>query len=66
MSSGAGQKIGEIIITALWPIIWVFYVLISAVVFLETAVVYLSWSIVVRLERLRLARAPRPGPRIAG
>ncbi len=66
MSTGAGQKIGEIIITALWPVIWVFYVLVSAVVFLETAAVYLSWGIVMRLERLRRPRAPKPSPGTAG
>ena len=62
MSSGVGQKIGEIIITALWPLIWIIYVLIGAVVFVETAAVYLSWGIVVRLDRLRR----NPGPQAAG
>jgi hypothetical protein len=47
-----GQRIGEVIVTALWPLIWVIYVLVSVVVFLEAAAVYLSWGVVVRLDRM--------------
>ncbi len=66
MSSSIGQKIGEIIITALWPVIWVFYVLVGAVVLVEAAAVYLSWGVAVRLDRLRGAPGRRPGPQSAG
>ncbi len=59
MSSGAGQKVGEVIITALWPVIWILYVLVSAVIFVETAAVYLGWGIVARLDRLRRKTGPR-------
>lgn len=65
MSSGAGQKIGEVMITALWPVIWVIYVLVGVVVFVEAAAVYLSWGMVVRLDRLRRGHAPKPGPQTA-
>ena len=51
MDSTVGQRVGEVIITALWPLIWVMYILVGLVVFLEAAAVYLSWGIVVRLDR---------------
>jgi hypothetical protein len=57
-----GQQIGEIIITALWPLIWVIYVLIAVVIFVEAAAVYLSWGVVVRLDRL----LKKSGPQTAG
>jgi hypothetical protein len=66
LSSGIGQKIGEIIITALWPVIWVIYVLVGVVVFAEAAAVYLSWGIVTSLDRLRRGHAQKPGPQAAG
>ena len=52
MGSSVGQRVGEVIITALWPLIWVIYVLVGLVIFVEAAAVYLSWGIVVRLDRL--------------
>lgn len=52
MSSNTGQKVGEVIITALWPLIWVIYVLVGVVIFFEAAAVYLSWGIAVRLDRV--------------
>ncbi|HWR71132.1 MAG TPA: hypothetical protein VN415_08760 [Dehalococcoidia bacterium] len=52
MGSSTGQKVGEVIITALWPLIWVIYVLVGLVIFVEAAAVYLSWGIVVRLDRV--------------
>lgn len=45
MGSTVGQRIGEIIITALWPLIWVIYVLVSVVIFVEAATVYLWWRL---------------------
>ena len=52
MGSSVGQRLGEVIITALWPLIWVIYVLVGLVIFVEAAAVYLSWGIVVRLDRV--------------
>ena len=52
MGSSVGQRVGEVIITALWPLIWVIYVLVSLFIFVEAAAVYLSWGIVVRLDRV--------------
>jgi hypothetical protein len=52
LGSSTGQKVGEVIITALWPLIWVIYVLVGFVIFIEAAAVYLSWGIVVRLDRV--------------
>jgi hypothetical protein len=52
LSSNTGQKVGEVIITALWPLIWVIYVLVGVVIFFEAAAVYLSWGIAVRLDRV--------------
>ncbi len=52
MGSSVGQRVGEVIITALWPLIWVIYVLVGLVIFVEAAAVYLSWGIVVRLDRV--------------
>lgn len=66
MSSGVGQKIVEIIIAALWPLIWIIYVLVGVVVFVETAAVYLGWGIVVRLDRLRRGHAQYAGPQTSG
>ena len=51
MDSTVGQRVGEVIITALWPLIWVIYALVGLVVFIEAAAVYLSWGIVVRLDK---------------
>jgi hypothetical protein len=62
LGSTVGQRIGEIIITALWPLIWVIYVLIAVVIFVEAAAVYLSWGVVVRLDRL----LKKSGPQTAG
>ena len=62
MSSTVGQKIGEVIVTFLWPIVWVIYVLVGVVVFVETAAVYLSWGVVSRLDRMRR----KAGPQAAG
>jgi hypothetical protein len=52
LGTSVGQKIGEVIITALWPLIWVIYVLVGAVIVIEAAAVYLSWGVVVRLDRV--------------
>jgi hypothetical protein len=52
--------VGEIIITALWPLIWVIYVLVGLVVFIEAAAVYLSWGIVVRLDRVLKKTGTQP------
>jgi len=52
LGSSTGQKVGEVIITALWPLILVIYVLVGLVIFVEAAAVYLSWGIVVRLDRV--------------
>jgi hypothetical protein len=52
LGSSTGQKVGEVIITALWPLIWVIYVLVGLVIFIEAAAVYLSWGIVVCLDRV--------------
>jgi hypothetical protein len=62
LGSSVGQQIGEIIITALWPLIWVIYVLVGVVIFAEAAAVYLSWGVVVRLDRL----LKKSGPQTAG
>ena len=51
MGSSVGQRVGEVIITALWPLIWVIYVLVGLVIFVEAAAVYLSWGIMRRLDR---------------
>ena len=51
LGSSVGQRVGEVIITALWPLIWVIYVLVGLVIFVEAAAVYLSWGIVRRLDR---------------
>jgi hypothetical protein len=62
LGSSTGQKVGEVIITALWPLIWVIYVLVGLVIFIEAAAVYLSWGIVVRLDRvLRRTRTQPAG-----
>jgi hypothetical protein len=62
LGSGTGQKVGEVIITALWPLILVIYVLVGLVIFVEAAAVYLSWGIVVRLDRvLKKTRAQPAG-----
>jgi hypothetical protein len=53
LGSGTGQKVGEVIITALWPLIWVVYVLVGLVIFIEAAAVYLSWGVVRRLDWVR-------------
>jgi hypothetical protein len=62
LGSTVGQRVGEVIITALWPLIWVIYVLVGLVVFIEAAAVYLSWGIVVRLDRV----LKKSGPQLAG
>jgi|MudIll2142460700_1097286.scaffolds.fasta_scaffold919050_2 hypothetical protein len=51
LGSSVGQRVGEVIITALWPLIWVIYVLVGLVIFVEAAAVYLSWGIMRRLDR---------------
>jgi hypothetical protein len=62
LSSGTGQKVGEVIITALWPLIWVIYVLVGLVIFIQAVAVYLSWSCVSRLDRvLKNTRAQPAG-----
>lgn len=65
MTGGIGQRIGETIIVALWPLIWVCYVLVSVVVFAHTAAVYLGWGILSRLDRRRPGDSPSPGPQAA-
>ena len=60
MGSSVGQRIGEVIITALWPLIWVIYVLVGLVVFIEAAAVYLSWGVVVRLDRVLKKTGTQP------
>ena len=62
MGSTVGQRIGEIIITALWPLIWVIYVLVAGVIIVEAAAVYFSWGVVVRLDR----RLKKTDPQTAG
>lgn len=52
MSSSIGRSIGEAIITALWPVVWVIYILLGLLVFVETAALYLSWGMVTRLDRV--------------
>ncbi|MBN2098703.1 MAG: hypothetical protein JW753_03805 [Dehalococcoidia bacterium] len=52
MGSSTGQKVGEVIITALWPLIWVIYVLVGLVIFVGATAVYLSWGIVSLLDRV--------------
>ena len=52
MGSTVGQRAGEVVVTALWPLIGVIYVLVGLVVFIEAAAVYLSWGVVVRLDKL--------------
>lgn len=54
-----GQRIGEVIITALWPLIWVVYVLVSVVIAIEVAAVYLSWGVVARADRLFKKTGPQ-------
>ncbi len=60
MGSTVGQRVGEVIITALWPLILVIYVLVGLVVFIEAAAVYLSWGIVVRLDRVLKKSGTQP------
>jgi len=60
LGSTVGQRVGEVIITALWPLIWVIYALVGLVVFIEAAAVYLSWGIVVRLDRVVKKTRTRP------
>ena len=52
LRNNLGQRVGEIIITALWPLIWLIYVVVGLVIFIEAALVYLGWGFVVRIERL--------------
>ena len=59
MGSTVGQRIGEIIITALWPLIWVIYVLVAVVIIVEAAAVYFSWGVVARLDRLLKKNDPQ-------
>jgi heme/copper-type cytochrome/quinol oxidase subunit 2 len=59
LGSSVGQRIGEMIITALWPLIWVIYVLVSIVIIVEAAVVYLSWGVVARVDRLLKKSGPQ-------
>ncbi len=60
MGSTVGQRVGEVIITALWPLIWVIYVLVGLVVFIEAAAVYLSWGVVVYLDRVLKKTGTQP------
>jgi hypothetical protein len=60
LGSTVGQRVGEVIITALWPLILVIYVLVGLVVFVEAAAVYLSWGIVVRLDRVLKKTRAKP------
>jgi hypothetical protein len=60
LGSSVGQRVGEVIITALWPLIWVMYVLVGLVVFMEAAAVYLSWGVVVRLDRIMKKSGTQP------
>jgi len=60
LGSSVGQRVGEVIITALWPLIWVMYVLVGLVVFIEAAAVYLSWGVVVRLDRVLKKSGTQP------
>jgi hypothetical protein len=60
LGSTVGQRVGEVIITALWPLIWVIYVLVGLVVFIEAAAVYLCWGIVVRLDKLLKKAGTQP------
>ena len=60
LGSSVGQRVGEVIITALWPLIWVIYVLVGLVIFVEAAAVYLSWGIVRRLDRTLNKRRTEP------
>ena len=61
LDSTIGQRVGEVIITALWPLIWVMYMLVGLVVFIEAAAVYLSWGLVVRLDRILKKTRTQPG-----
>ena len=60
MGSTAGQRVGEVIITALWPLITVILILAGLIVFMEAAVVYLSWGLVVRLDRVLKKTGTQP------
>ena len=60
MGSTVGQRVGEVIITALWPLILVIYVLVGLVVFIEAAAIYLSWGIVTRLDRILKKTGTQP------
>jgi hypothetical protein len=60
LGSTVGQRVGEVIITALWPLIWVIYILVGLVVFIEAAAVYLSWGLVVRLDRVLKKTGTQP------
>ena len=60
MGNTVGQRIGEIIITALWPLIWVMYVLVAVVIIVEAAAVYFGWGVVARLDRLLKKNDPQP------
>ena len=59
MGSTVGQRIGEIIITAFWPLIWVIYVLVAVVIIVEAAAVYFGWAVVARLDRLLKKNDPQ-------
>jgi hypothetical protein len=60
LGSTVGQRVGEVVVTALWPLIGVIYVLVGLVVFIEAAAVYLSWGVVVRLDRVLKKTGTQP------
>jgi hypothetical protein len=60
LGSTVGQRAGEVVVTALWPLIGVIYVLVGLVVFIEAAAVYLSWGVVVCLDRVLKKTGTQP------
>jgi hypothetical protein len=52
LGSTVGQRVGEVIIIALWPLSTIILILAGVVVLIEAAAVYLSWGIVVRLDKV--------------
>lgn len=53
MGGTVGQRIGEVIIVLLSPLIIALMIVISVVIFIQVVVVYLGWEIVFRLDRIR-------------
>ena len=60
MDNSLGQRIGEIIIIVLLPLIIALMLLVALVVFTEVAAVYLSWGIVSRLGGVRKKPSSQP------